>query len=519
MLSRRQIAATLFTVLIGIFYFRSSQPIPPPISGRKDVVLFISESSLGLANAPLAAAESLLERHPSVEVHYASFERLKSRVERMSITATAHNKAAHPITWHEIPYEDMAIGVLKKWGNMTGFITPPGLAGVDEFMDVIELLMAPLDIDDHWKIYHYLTQVITEVDPGVIVIDTVFRPAIEVTEDLNRKRIILSPNGLDTLPQKQPWLSMLWKYPELGSGLPYPMAWSQVPENTYLIYRKIRKVLFSPWLNARREYLKGKGIKNPIDAAAMYPAGVPWLTMSFPEASIPMLTIPKDVVSCGPVILDLEPAEKQDPELAKWLSQAPTILVNLGSMYVFTEEKAKALVHSFFPVFEKTDAQILFKIKKVNDFNDSYLEPLKQYIDNGRLRVESWIATDIASILLTGNVVVSVHHAGSNLYHETILAGVPHVVLPQWFDCYNIAASAEYLGIGVWPGRNMTPEWDSAIIGEAIVQVMGDETMRQKAQDLGKVARTYGGQKMAADIIAKAAAEDETVQKADESDL
>ncbi|KAJ4251851.1 hypothetical protein NW762_011148 [Fusarium torreyae] len=519
MLSRRQVLAAIFTVLLSIFYFRGSQQPPPPITGRKDVVLFISESSLGLANAPLAAAESLLERHPSVEVHFASFKRLKSRVERMSVTATTHNKAARPITWHEIPYEDMAIGVLTRWGNMTGFITRPGLAGVDEFMDIIELLMAPLDLNDHWGTYQYLMQVIKEVDPAVIVIDTIFRPAIEVTEDLNRKRIILSPNGVDMLPEKQPWLSMLWKYPELGSGFPYPMAWSQVPENTYLIYRKIRKVLFSPWLNDKRKFLREKGIKNPIDASSMTPPGVPWLTMSFPEASIPMLTPPKDVISCGPVILNLEPAEKQDPELAKWLSQAPTILVNLGSMYVFTEEKARTLANSFFPIFTKTNAQILWKIQKVSDYNNSFLEPLKQYIDNGRLRVEPWIETDMASILLTGNIAVSVHHAGSNLFHETILAGVPHVVLPQWFDCYNIAASAQYLGIGVWPGRELAPDWDSAIIGEAIVKVMSDETMRQKAQDLGKIARTYGGQKMAADIIANAAAEVETVEKADGSDL
>jgi hypothetical protein len=72
-------------------------------------------------------------------------------------------------------------------------------------------------------------------------------------------------------------------------------------------------------------------------------------------------------------------------------------------------------------VLSKTDVQMLWKFKKFGDFSDEYLRPITPYIDNGRLRLVNWLNVDPASLLNTGDIVASVHHGGSNCYHETVL--------------------------------------------------------------------------------------------------
>ena len=57
----------------------------------------------------------------------------------------------------------------------------------------------------------------------------------------------------------------------------------------------------------------------------------------------------------------------------------------------------------------------------------------------------------------------------------TILrAGVPHVVLPVWYDTYDYAQRAEYLGIGIYPNRHTAPHIKANDLSEAIWAVLED---------------------------------------------
>ena len=144
--------------------------------------------------------------------------------------------------------------------------------------------------------------------------------------------------------------------------------------------------------------------------------------MSFPEASLPMAILPDGTAHCGPSVLETAPVEEQDAELAEWLSKAPTMLVNLGSSVKYDEERAHAMVGGFLPVLEKTDTQILWKMRRTSasTYNDSYLLPVEKYVKEGRLRLETWFTADPTSLLTSGHIVLSVHHGGANCYHESV---------------------------------------------------------------------------------------------------
>lgn len=142
--------------------------------------------------------------------------------------------------------------------------------------------------------------------------------------------------------------------------------------------------------------------------------------MSFPEACIPLDHIPSYVKPCGPIVLDVAPAEQQDGELVTWLAGAPTMLVNLGSVIKYTEARALALGGALAIVLETTQAQVLWKFRKLGEYDDGFLDPLLPHIASGRLRIESWLNVDPGSLLMSGHIAVSVHHGGANCYHEAV---------------------------------------------------------------------------------------------------
>lgn len=61
------------------------------------------------------------------------------------------------------------------------------------------------------------------------------------------------------------------------------------------------------------------------------------------------------------------------------------------------------------------------KMSKESEYSDDFKLPVQEFIDNGRLRLASWLHVDPTSILESGHVIASVHHGGANCYHETVL--------------------------------------------------------------------------------------------------
>lgn len=67
--------------------------------------------------------------------------------------------------------------------------------------------------------------------------------------------------------------------------------------------------------------------------------------------------------------------------------------------------------------------------------------------------------------------------------------------------------TTEYRGLGVWPTKDTAPAWETESLGKAFLNALSDETMREKAEKVGEIARQYEGRYMAARDIAEMAAQ------------
>ncbi|CAN8102298.1 unnamed protein product [Discula destructiva] len=482
----------------------------PPAPGRNNTALFIVLPHHGLSNVHLATADALLERHPGVQVQFASFPMLEGKVKRISSWGQTKNQEAKPIVFHELPgrgYEDVLCQDNGLCSSDTATM-PPGLKGLKTFVKTFSVYVSPWPAKEHLELYQHIRRIIDEVDPAVVVLDTLFAPAMDATRESNRLHSFITPNTLiDNFAGQQPRLGFFWKYPVLGSGHSFPVRLGDIPSNIWQAIQWIKAVLYLPDVKAKREYLIEHGIKKPTDFFSIHRDDAPWITQTTAGASVPVEFVPKNVSSVGPITVSVAPIAEQDAELSAWLAQHPSVLINLGSSVKYNEEKATIMANAIKDVLDQqSDVQVLWKMAKLGDYSDDYSLPLQDYISSGRLKLSPWLSADPTAILESGNVVAFVHHGGSNCYHEGVASGVPHVILPLWMDLYNFASLVETIGLGVWGCPETSPEWTSGCISEAVLKVIDggedSKTMQQNAKRIGQEAREMPGRYGAARIIA-----------------
>ncbi|UKZ76213.1 hypothetical protein TrVFT333_003910 [Trichoderma virens FT-333] len=456
MFRRALVVFAILAALVGVFLARqSAQEDEVLVSGRNNTVLIFTDSHHGLCNVHLATVSTLIENHPSVEVHYASFSDIASDIERIMETAKAINPAAK-IHWHQFDGAGI-VEEIKALGGLLEIVTPPGLPGLKAFSQMVTFFLTAWSNEAHLSLY---------------------RQSVDIIRGI-------------------------------ASGLPFPVPWKDIPNNMYQQVYFIINFLMSPVIKTKRAWLQEQGIPRAINVFDMMRQDVPWIAMSYPEANFPLEYIPGNFRVVGPLVLDVAPAETQSAELAGWIKRAPTILVNLGSAFRYEEPRARVMAEGIAAVLDATDAQVLWKMRKSKEYSDDFFGPAKKYIDEGRLRLESWLDVDPTSLYNTGDIAVSVHHGGANCFYESVLAGIPSVVLPLWADHYSYAQTAEYLGVGIWPNKKTAPDWEAAGLAEAFLEALSGNksvTMRQNAKAIALKGHEYGGRKLAAQLVAEMAA-------------
>ncbi|KAH7304098.1 family 1 glycosyltransferase [Stachybotrys elegans] len=512
MLGRLPLLVTVVFAIVAVLLSRRSPSEPPTVTaGRKNTVLFLTAEASGLSNAHVAVSAALLEHYPAIEVHYASFSKLEAKIARISSLTRAKypTSGANPIYWHGLPGPGILDVFARHWGDTDGMIHDLGAKDYDRRIEDIAFTLSPWEVEEHWTIYEAITDLVDEIDPAIIILDNMLVPAKDFASNNNRRVVSVCPNGLtELIAVDQPWAAMLWKYPTPSTGIPFPVRWKDIPTNIYLHLKLVWRLLTSPMLSSKRQYLINKGIANPFPLSFVV-KDAPLLISTIPEADLPMDIMPPHVKVCGPLAIDITPAEDLE-QIAVWLKQAPTVLINLGSMFKYNEQRAAAMAGAVAQLLNEQDVQVLWKFEKLGNYNDSVFASVRNYIDSDRLRVESWLDADPMALLRTGHIVLSVHHGGANCYQEAVLAGVPQLILPLWFDLFNFAKAAEYRGIGIWPGKDIAPRWtvDSLSDGfRAALTGPKSASLRQNAQKLATVASSYGGPKAAAEVIAAMASD------------
>ncbi len=88
-----------------------------------------------------------------------------------------------------------------------------------------------------------------------------------------------------------------------------------------------------------------------------------------------------------------------------------------------------------------------------------------------------------------------VTHGGCNSVHETLLAGVPMLLMPQAYDQFPLAQRVEDLGAG------RKAEEDPASVREGVRYLLAEEAPRARAQELAQHLAEFDGEARVATVV------------------
>ncbi|RSL54893.1 hypothetical protein CEP54_009643 [Fusarium duplospermum] len=501
-------------------------------------ILMLTNCELGQANIFIAASHALLERDANVELHIASFPQLEKTLN----LALAKDGQQLPINFHSFPgrtmFECLNSSPDPSMHMFSLSLLKPGLWNAPQAIRFITtwafLCWTP---EEFTAIFNKICTLIETLEPDIVLVDPIFSPAITAGKHMKSHiskaftLTILSPNSMkDYVHHIEPRGAPFWKWSVVASGIPMPVPWYYIPLNIYLLFRliiimaadnhkptmtvKVRELTNIPQLEIVENLSMLHTGLDGIDRILI--SGRPEIDFSCLDMAGPPKAYMDKIFGCGPI---LRPLESIDGDLAAWLSRGPVIYINLGTHCLTSETEAVEMARSLKNLIDKASSkqklpglQVLWKLKKdlerSGDFDvgpgSAVHAVLSNEIDKDRVRIVGWVASEPSSILETGNVVCAVSHGGANSYNEAVCSGVPQVVLPCWFDCYDFACKAELLGIGKWGSRKGCPRWIEPELTEALIDVALDNNAEYtaKSRSLAELCgRNGGGRATAADEI------------------
>ena len=216
------------------------------------------------------------------------------------------------------------------------------------------------------------------------------------------------------------------------SGYPYPLPWRLILPNTILAFRLLSTLKTCPQLKEVERYRNTHGVPGPIPDMIIRSNDrnvLACLLPGRPECEFPC-HVPSKFTLCGPILRPCAPVADEHPDLALWLVQRPTVLVNLGTIAQFSPAMEREFAKGLRALLDvRPDIQVLWKLPRsaasASDSESSITDPealasLSSAIEDGRVRTENWLPVEPICILQSGYVECIVHHGGSNTYHEAI---------------------------------------------------------------------------------------------------
>ncbi|KAK2757088.1 hypothetical protein FQN54_005057 [Arachnomyces sp. PD_36] len=496
-------------------------------------ILLISNAERGQCNVFLATARAILRADPDVDLHFASFPALEAEVQGISDDAKRTKPSTKSISWHSIAgqthleavtaatsklYPD-GEGAETQWGT-PNFVRPLSRSvTMAAIRDIVHCLMG-WDGPAFMKVHDSVNDICSKVAPDLIVVDPLLAPALTAAWYHESPMCALSPNSIKdaALGGAFPWF--LWTYPALMSGIPFPIPWSRKPLNIFYYFYALYTLARNQSLRSTLQHVTnalGRPARTMQDVTkSKGPDALQVFVNTLPELDFPWLPCPPHVIAGGPIVSRVQPISEADPELADWISVAPTIFVNLGTHTKLTEDMAAEFATALNTSLSTMDnrhpgdrpLQVLWKLKRAGEYDPTapgskIHSILKDKIESNRIRITSWLTPEPLAILQTGNIVCFIHHGGANSYNEAVLNGVPHVVLPSWMDCYEYAQRVEYLGIGRQGVRKQVPQVEASELSRELLTVIDGErsqSMKRKAQEFAAICKEKGD---GADTVAR----------------
>ncbi|KUJ12323.1 UDP-Glycosyltransferase/glycogen phosphorylase [Mollisia scopiformis] len=486
--------------------------------GKRKKITFFTSSEYGQANVILAVVYELLLLQ-AYEIDIASFAPLKNRIQ--DINALVSNNSS-PARFHTVT----GLSALEALTAKKEFIGPyrPGIRGAsDTYRVTLPAIATTWDENDYMTGLESCINILRSISSDLIVVDPLMSQGLEACKALSRNYVVLSPNTFQEICKKQqPLFTQLCRWPAVSSAFRYPVPWYLIPANIYLKFLLLWILITSPKVKGLINWRQSRGLPKLPPVFNIWEKENKYLVVSVPETEYPCY-VPPNVIPCGPILLPVRPVSEHDPKLQAWLEGAPTIMINLGSHIRMDDQMAQQFASGLKIVLHQMPGiQILWKLKTSGGLAVSSdakttsgfsgtgikkesLEAIEPWILSGSVKVLEWLSVDPMAVLQSGNIVCSVHHGGSNSFHEALSAGVPQVILPCWLDTLDFANRVEWLGIGVYGSRNAAPSVEADELSQALLKALGNDheatRMREKAKELAMISARPGGRRKACEEI------------------
>lgn len=180
-------------------------------------ILLAVNSEYGQANVFLAVAHSLQALDSDVQIHIASFAPISDDVSSASDYSRQCAQGARPWQFHLLdgPCLMEAVKAMKGTEQLeAALLKRPTFSSTTEVLSMVMSLLLPWDGPEFVQIYKSFVRIVDEVQPEIIVVDSLLCPVLTACRHLKYNHLVLSPNTLkDFAAALQPWGAMFWKYP------------------------------------------------------------------------------------------------------------------------------------------------------------------------------------------------------------------------------------------------------------------------------------------------------------------
>ncbi|KAF9783703.1 hypothetical protein BJ322DRAFT_1196570 [Thelephora terrestris] len=293
--------------------------------------------------------------------------------------------------------------------------------------------------------------IINAVDPNIVVVDSFFGAGCEACWSLSKSaalHLVLRASGI-------------------GSGIPFPIPWSYVLKNVTILLAFMWRVLTDPDVKELTNYRHEHGLPGrlPLPGDFSIIRSVHAFCFGLPELDLPLI-LPPNFGLYRLVTLDSIQLPRGD-ELSEWLDRGRTIVIA-------------------FRAGTSPMDQVLWKVRNMVKFQHILDEELENERVKERFRIVEWIDVD----------------PGYQRYLPR--AGIPQIILAQWFDLYDMAVRAEYVGIGIYDTSSELRSLDYSPSEEA-------GKFAREAREIGELCKAAPGKKGVAAKILELA-EDENLQ-------
>ncbi|KAL2832930.1 hypothetical protein BDW59DRAFT_157079 [Aspergillus cavernicola] len=172
-----------------------------------------------------------------------------------------------------------------SWGfrQIDHFASAHGLADYFKILTIMEAILSPWDTENYVDLFTKIMELIAEVDPAVIVVDSSQYPFVIAARNSNCLFAMLNLTAItNAIGFRQPWGAMFWKYlvPGYQGSHNMHMQWDDVP----------------------------------------------LLSGDLPEAGLLLSYYPPNVTVCGPMVLDTPLASEEHPELRRAIDMSVAVL-------------------------------------------------------------------------------------------------------------------------------------------------------------------------------------------------